>query len=977
MFHRLWRRWLKRSFVPSASGRLTRIPRRRRGLQPQLEILEARTVPSFVTAANFPTGAGPNAVAVGDFNHDGKLDLVTVGNGNGTNTVSVLLGNGNGTFKAPHNYTPGSDPVAVAVGDLNGDGNLDLVVVNNGSNSVSVLLGNANGTFKAAHNYAVGTNPDSVALGDANGDGKLDIIVSDAGAPPPNPPPGVSVLLGNGNGTFKAAKTVHFGPGIGPPNAVTVGDFNGDGKLDVATADGGPGPNTVSVLLGNGNGTFQAPVQYNTGANPTGIAVADFNGDGKLDLVTADNGPGPNNVSVLLGNGDGTFQAPQNYSAGGGALNVTVADVNGDGHPDLITANGGFANNSVSVVLNNGDGTFAAPFLFAADQNPVAVAVGDFNGDGKVDLMVANHNSNDISLLYGEGNGVFVAPRAFDVSGGPGAGAVVAGDFNGDGWTDLVVANTTVNPGGPPPPPGAITILINNRDGTFRTMKTLTTAAPIMDMVAGDFNGDGKLDLAVSTSDSHMNSIITVFLGNGNGTFQKPINSPAGQGLGDMAVGDVNGDGKLDLVGVNGPNDKVSVLLGNGNGSFGSATTYAVGANPDSVALGDFNGDGKLDIAVTSDGNPPPNGHPPSWSILLGNGNGTFGAATTTNFPMGSGIPTAVTLGDFNRDGKLDLVTANNGPMSNLVDVFLGNGDGTFANPVSYPVGPNPVDVAVADINGDGISHLMTVNSFGDNVGVLAGNGDGTFAPPTNYTVGDQPAAVVVGDFNGDGKPDLAVSDGNAGSVTVLLTSVSTHFAINAPTTTTSGASFSVTVTAENSTGGTLTNFTGTIHFSSSDTRATLPADYKFVSGDHGVHTFTGVILKKVGLQVISVNGTKNAAFSGSTAIQVNAAAASPTPSGGAATTGDTADSIAAALEALGDTAAGYHALTNSVGAAEPSNDIGRNFSVALYPSRSQSILDGPAAVAVDGHSEWRSVLAGDDGPDAAAVDAVFAGAGA
>jgi hypothetical protein len=239
------------------------------------------------------------------------------------------------------------------------------------------------------------------------------------------------------------------------------------------------------------------------------------------------------------------------------------------------------------------------------------------------------------------------------------------------------------------------------------------------------------------------------------------------------------------------------------------------------------------------------------------------------------------------------------------------------------------------------------------------------------------PTMVAVGEFNGDGKPDLAVSNGNAGSVTVLLTPVSTHFAINAPTTATAGASFSITVTAENSTGGTLANFTGTIHFSSSDPQATLPANYKFVSGDHGVHTFTGVILNKLGLQVISVNSTSNAAFSGSAAVQVNPAAASPTPDARAATTADTAAATASALEALDNAAPSYHALPGPVSDASPVSDAGRNFGVTVFPGSSQPILEGTAVVAVDRHSEWRSVVEAEDGLGAAAVGAVFAGAGA
>ena len=270
----------------------------------------------------FGAGTNPSALAVGDFNGDGKLDLAVANEGSGN--VSILLGNGNGTFQAAVDYGAGSNPSSVAVGDFRGDGKLDLVVANDGSNNVSILLGNGDGTFQAAVNYGAGSTLFAVAVGDFNGDGKLDLAVADAVSDY------VSVLLGNGDGTFKTA--VQYVAGL-EPIAVAVADFNGDGKLDLAVAnDEG---NSVSILLGKGNGTFQAAVNYGTGT-PGSVAVGDFNGDGKLDLVVV-GGVNSDNVSVvalLLGNGDGTFQAAVNYGTGADT-SVAVGDFNGDGRLDL------------------------------------------------------------------------------------------------------------------------------------------------------------------------------------------------------------------------------------------------------------------------------------------------------------------------------------------------------------------------------------------------------------------------------------------------------------------------------------------------------------------------------------------------------------------------------------------------------------------------------------------------------------------
>ena len=320
----------------------------------------------------FGAGTDPDAVAVGDFNGDGKLDLAVANEG--SNNVSIILGNGDGTFQAAVDYGAESNPDSVAVGDFRGDGKLDLVVANDGSNNVSILLGNGDGTFQAAVNYGVGSAPTSVAVGDFNGDGKLDLVVANELSN------NVSILLGNGDGTFQAA--VNYGAGM-TLFWVAVGDFNGDGKLDLAVADAVS--DYVSVLLGNGDGTFKTAVPYVAGLEPFSLAVADFNGDGKLDLAVAN--LENDYVSILLGNGNGTFKAAVNYVTGIEPTSVAVADFNGDGRLDLVVGGVNSDNvNVVSVLLGNGDGTFQAAVNYGTGSLPYSVAVGDFNGDGRLDL---------------------------------------------------------------------------------------------------------------------------------------------------------------------------------------------------------------------------------------------------------------------------------------------------------------------------------------------------------------------------------------------------------------------------------------------------------------------------------------------------------------------------------------------------------------------------------------------------------------
>jgi len=307
-----------------------------------------------------PSDSFPSSVAVGDFNHDGHLDLAVTdyytptGGGAFRRGVSVLLGRGDGTFAPPVEYPTGPGPTSVAVGDLNGDGNPDLVTSDLGSSSVSVLLGRGDGTFAPNSDYPTGGGPNDLALGDFNRDGSLDVVTADADG-------NVAVLLGRGDGTL--APRTDYAASLGKPNiryarpyGVAVGDFNSDGNPDVGVVTSGAdsgGFKAISVLLGRGDGTL-APMtayeadHYNEG--PIKVAVGDFNGDGHPDLAVADLGGAAGGASVLPGNGDGTFAPRTEYPTNGYSQSVAVGDFNEDGRPDLALAKTG--NNTVSVLLN-------------------------------------------------------------------------------------------------------------------------------------------------------------------------------------------------------------------------------------------------------------------------------------------------------------------------------------------------------------------------------------------------------------------------------------------------------------------------------------------------------------------------------------------------------------------------------------------------------------------------------------------------
>jgi hypothetical protein len=697
----------------------------------------------FITAPNYAAGDSPSAVAVGDFNGDGISDLA-VTNYAQDGTVGILLGKGDGTFQPLQMYAAGPYPLSVVVGDFNGDGFVDLAVTSAGdwgigvaSGAVSVLLGNGDGTFQPAKSYPTGGAPVFVALGDFDGDGNLDLVVANIEDEFLLLEGSLSILQGNGDGTFRAAQNL----AVGPARFVAVADFDRDGHVDLVVADSGS--DTVSILLGNGDGTFQSAQSYAVGGVLESVAVGDFNGDGIMDLVLGVANEGSATIQVLLGQGDGSFQAPVNFYVESFPQSVVVADINGDGIPDLV-----LAGSAVTILLGGGDGTFLAGQSYGYG-GPVAVA--DFNGDRKLDLAAVG--GSGVNILLGKGDGTFPqAARSYAATAF--VQSFVVADFNGDGKLDLVVLNA----GGPYTADITATVLLGTGDGDLQPTERFAAGIHPASVAVADFNGDGHLDLAAGIGDDQTGngSGANLLLGNGDGTFQSARLYLAGFHPSSIAVGDFNGDGHPDLA-VTDPGGTLSILLGIGDGTFEPQQSYRVGRFPTSLAVGDFNGDGTLDLAVADEYI--------GVIILLGKGDGTFGAPKS--YAAGANArPLAV--GDFNRDGYLDLAVGGDDSDDSTVSILLGKGDGTFKPAVSYPVprGGGCTSLAVADFNGDGFLDIVAAGPGSDTVSVFLGKGDGTFQATQSYSAGAGPWSVAVGDFNGDGFPDIAV--GGSG-VTVLL----------------------------------------------------------------------------------------------------------------------------------------------------------------------------------------------------------------
>ncbi|CAF5079888.1 unnamed protein product, partial [Rotaria sp. Silwood1] len=435
--------------------------------------------------------------------------------------------------------------------------------------------------FENQTRYSAGSYPQSVVVGDFNNDARLDIVVANHYSND------VSVLLGNGNGSFE--NQTRYSAGY-RPLSVVVGDFNNDTRLDIVVANWNS--NDVSVLLGNGNGSFQNQTRYSAGYGPQSVVVGDFNNDTRLDIVVANFVS--DDVSVLLGNGNGSFENQSRYSAGYGPRSVVAGDLNNDSRLDIVVAN--FESNDVSVLLGNGNGSFENQTRYSAGSLPQSVVVGDFNNDTRLDIVVANYYSNDVSVLVGYDDIVFVKQVILVTGNDSRPQSLVISDFNNDGLMDIGVVNSLTH---------NIGIFLGYGNISFTNQVTYSTHPYLFpcSMAVGDFNNDTQVDIAFGTCDSDN---VGILLGYGNGSYRDLIAYSTGSNSSrySLAVGDINNDTIQDIVVAIHDTNYLGVLLGHGNGTFASIILFPLdyGSNPFSIVVGDFNNDRKLDFAVANSG---------------------------------------------------------------------------------------------------------------------------------------------------------------------------------------------------------------------------------------------------------------------------------------------------------------------------------------------------------------------------------------
>ena len=601
----------------------------------------------------------PGDATIDDVNGDGIPDIVVCGS---TPGITTLIGSGTGTFtpSALSATTIGSCGGAAGViltGDFNSDGKKDLLV-----NGV-VLLGQGNGTFTVGSPVTVqplnfSSSIAAAAVGDMNKDGKLDVVVSQPGF--------VALFYGNGDGTFTAGP--HYAA-LPDYMQVSITDVDGDGNPDVILGTSAGGmyasgccsdtyqPPLFQILMNRGNGTFVDSVAYPQGHYGNGlytvagpqIATADFDGDGKTDSLVFDSG----SLIMLPGNGAGTLGTPVSSPVSVSPRLLVAADMNNDGKADVVVG----TSTGVSILLNQGNGTFAGEQDYVLPSPAVSVATGDFNGDGRKDVAAGVNpglglaGASGVYVLLGLANGTYAPAVQVDASLNP--TGLAAADINGDGRADLVVADQGFfdYAGATDQVNGAVHVYLGNASGSFTASTSPITAATNYSVaMLGDLNGDGKQDLILGgnvagAQDSSTPSVYTL-VGNGDGTFQAAIAAsiPSNYGIGttSIALADFNNDGHLDVV-VGDATAMTSVLLGNGDGSL-APTILTLGQQPFALAAGDLNADGFPELLV---GTNDPYGNA-NLSVFL-NANSwtaavTLPATTTTLMSSAASIPTGQSL---------------------------------------------------------------------------------------------------------------------------------------------------------------------------------------------------------------------------------------------------------------------------------------------------------------------------------------------
>ncbi|CAF1313567.1 unnamed protein product [Rotaria sordida] len=706
-------------------------------------ILTEYIAAEFANQKTLSTGSAPQpySVTVGNFNDDNYIDIVIVNSG--SDNLDILFNTGNGTFERQITYPIGADsyPQYVIADDINKDNHLDIVTVNSKSNSISLIMGYDNGTFDLPRVYSTGkdSHPLAVAIGDLNNDNRSDLIIANAGTD------SIGILIGFHYTTFQSYKT-YFSDNTRRPQGIITRDFNNDKYLDIAVAFSLS--DKIGILLGYGNGSFGIMMTYSTGngSRPQSLTVHDFNNDGQLDIVVISSAT--NDIGILLGYGNGSFTTSRRYSTGNGSgpIAIILTDINNDGEIDIVVANA--AANNIGILLGHGNLTFDTIITYSTGNNskPQSLAVGDFDNDGQIDIAVANFLTSNISIFLGYQNGNFTIQVSYSTGYQSWPHSITVGDFNRDNRLDIATCNFNMND---------VSIFLGYGNGSFAPFRTFSTgdgSAPLF-IEARDFNNDDILDIVVV---NYGTNTIVVLFGFGDGSFLPGIAYQTGVGSAPctLTTGDFDNNSQLDIIVTNEQSNDISIFLAYDRELYGSITSYSMGfgSQPHSIAIGDLNNDGLSDIVVANYGTD-------NVGILLGHNHGVFDTIPTYSVGVGSS-PYSVSIADFNNDNQLDIVVSNSESDNITILIGNGNGTFVIGATYSTGTGSRPCTVAVGDFDNNNITDIAIANYGTNNVFLLYGYGNGLFGNQTSYDLGYgyRPYSIVIKDLNQDNWMDIVIA---------------------------------------------------------------------------------------------------------------------------------------------------------------------------------------------------------------------------
>jgi len=683
----------------------------------------------FVAHRSYAAGNAPVAVVAGDIDKDGKTDLVAVNSG--SNNIGAFIQNFSlGKMEAQVTYATGNSPQGAAIGDLNFDGRADVAVACSAAGVLNVFYQDSSGVLATpATAYPAGNGARSVAIGDFNKDGRKDAVVANSGANT------VSLFLQNNmTAVLELNCTVATGA---TPWVVAAADIDFDGSDEVIVLN--KGDSNISVYNYNMSKGLEFLEAHATGTTPVSMAIGDVNQDGRLDVVVAESAG--TSIGILTQNSTGGLNARVGMALAAAPSSVAVGDVSYDGRNDIVVAIPSI--NNVSLFYQNTDGTFTEPDTYAVGTNPQAVIVADLNYDGKKDVGAANNGDGTVGVLALRPTAPGTMPAVVTTNSGTSPHSVDTGQLNGDGMTDFGVALWNGN---------QFSVFTQNKNGLMNAAVGYQASTGCVDVEFGDFNLDGRTD-AVTTS--WYDDEVSVFMANTQGTFDTRVAYPLGVAAAMVATGDFNSDGLIDFVTANhgafiSTEKNISVFYNNASsGGFDGPINYSCGAVPTGIAAGDINNDGRTDLVVS-------NQNDDNLGMYYQNVSGVLDPMIVLS---AGNAPIGVAVGDVSSDGVNDIVTVHGG--GNTLGVYLGNADGTMAtSAVIYSTGTSPYLVTTGDVNSDGRTDVIVsnMNSNGmGSVGVFTQKTDGTLNAQVAYNTGQGsgPAGVAVGDLNTDGKNDI------------------------------------------------------------------------------------------------------------------------------------------------------------------------------------------------------------------------------